>query len=348
MRKWFFESFGGVEKLRLVDASSPEPGAGEAVVSPSYVGVNPVDRSVLGGRFDWIRLPHTPGAEVVGRVVSVGDHVGQVRRGDRVAVYPPVFCGTCKWCLRGEEGSCLENTHLESAPGIIGVVSDGGWSEEFLVPARNLFKLPPSVDDRHVVGMPVDGLTAQHLLERAELKPGELALIVGAAGGVGSFAVQLASLRGCTVIAVCSSEKQAEVVRGLGAGDVVFSGQNRKVSDQVKSIAGGGVDVVIDPVGASTWKESLACLGPFGRYATCGVLTGRSVELDLLTLYSMQNKVVGSTTGSRRNFAEVLNYMEQGRLRTLIDSEYDFEHIPDAVTRLSVRGRTGKVVAKVN
>lgn len=347
MRAWRFDSFGGTEKLYLAEVEEPVAARGQAVLRVEYAGVNPVDRSMISGRFSWIALPHTPGAEFVGVVEELGEGDVEVKVGDRVAVMPNLFCGRCHYCLRGEESSCLENPNIEREPYLLAIHRGGGWAERVSVPAQNLVRLPENLGFREASTLPVDGLTAWHLVRRARPQPGELALVVGAAGGVGSFATQFLKQYGCTVVAVVRTERQAQAALQLGADHVVGGEEN--LPALVRAINGGrGADIVVDPLGSATWKASVGSLAPMGRYVTCGILTGAQAELDLLRLYSMQLELVGSTVGSRWELRRVLELASKGRVKPLIDSEFGFEQAKEALARLGEHGRVGKVLLKVS
>lgn len=348
VRAWRFHKFGGAEALALDDVPLPEAGTRDVILQVRYAGVNPVDRSTISGRFDWITLPHIPGSEFSGVVQSVGKGVSSVNCGDRVVVMPKLFCGRCYYCIRGDESLCLENPRMRREPYIIGVYTGGGWAEYTRVPESNVFRIPDGLDVAQATTLAVDGFTAWHMFERARLSMDDVVLVMGATGGVGSFLVQLAHMAGCETVAVVSSAVQAEAAAGLGADHVV----DRSELDVVKSVKeithGRGVDVAFDPLGSATWSISTSALAPAGRYVTCGVLTGSEVNLSLLELYSMQFEIVGSTTGSKRDFVRVLEAMSRGRVKGLIDSVFPFTSAREALSRLSQHGRLGKVLIQVS
>jgi len=347
MKAWRFSEFGGPERMKLEEIAIPQRGNGEALIRIRAAGVNPVDRSTVSGRFDWIGMPHVPGAEFVGVIEEIDENREGLKSGEAVAVNPKIFCGKCYYCMRGEESACLENRRMERAPLIIGIEGDGGWRELASVPVKNLMKIG-SMAMVEACTLPVDGATAMHLSERAELKLDEFALVMGATGGVGMFLVQLARLRGCEVAAVVGSDDAGSAVLEFGA-DHAINRTKVDIPSEVKKLTGGrGADVVFDPLGSATWKTSIASLAPMGRYATCGILTGGTAELSLLTLYSMQHKIIGSTTFSRKDLAAVIELMGRGKIRAPVDSVYPFERLPDAMKRLDEHGRSGKVMLSIS
>lgn len=346
MKAWVFDSFGGSEKLSLKEVSDLKAGVGEAIIDVKTAGVNPVDRSTIAGRFDWIKTPFTTGAEFAGVVTSVGEGVDGVKPGMRVVVNSKLFCGKCKNCLMGEDNACLSNKYIERAPYIVGVFREGGWRESADLPAQNLIPIPDSLSFRDACTLSVDGATAWRLVKRARPKMNDFALVVGATGGVGSFAVQIAKLYGCEVAAVVSDQAQAQKMKAIGA-DHIISRKEGKISESVKQLTEGrGADVVIDPLGSATFESSYKSLATLGRYATCGTLTGVKTELSILHLYSMQVEFIGSTTFSRADMMDVVSATARGKLKPQIDSVFKFEELQSAMSRLDVHGRFGKVLVE--
>ncbi len=347
MRAWVIEGFGGVEKLSLSDIPEPAAGEGEVVVDVKVAGVNPVDRSTLLGRFDWIRPPFVTGAEFAGVISSVGSGVSGLSVGTRVLVNPKLFCGRCYYCLRGEESACLSNERMNRAPHIIGVSRQGGWRQKAEVPAMNLIPIPEGLPTAEACTLGVDGATAWHLVKRSRPEPGDFALVVGSTGGVGMFAVQIAKMYGCEVAAVVGSSEHAKRMKQLGA-DHAINRNEQKVVEEVRKLTNNrGADIVLDPLGSATFEMSSSSLAPLGRYATCGTLTGTKAELSLLHLYSMQVEYIGSTTFSRADLNDALNAVARRKLIPQIDSKFRFDELPAAMRRLDEHGRFGKVLVEM-
>ncbi len=349
MRVWQFAAFGGPERLELREVERPSPGPGEALVRVTYCGVNPIDRSVVGGRFSWLSLPHVQGTEIVGVVEAVGPlaEATAPAAGTPVAVAFRLFCGRCYYCLRGQEEACIADPRGANAPLAVGVVTPGGYAEYVCVPARNCLPLPAGLAPDAACTAVVDGATAWHLLARARLAPEERVLVVGATGGVGLYALQIARLHGARVAALTRGPAKAQRLREFGI-ELVVDRSAEDVVQRVRAWTGGrGVDVVIDPLGAATWDTSLAVLAPLGRYATCGVLTGAEVQLNLAPLYAQQQEIVGSTGGTRAELLQVLDALAQGRLRSVIWRTYPFAEAPAALAALADETRLGKIVLQV-
>lgn len=346
MKAWILEKFGGYENLHLTEQPERIPGEGEVSVRVTMACVNPIDRAVIGGRFPWLSLPHIPGAEFIGEITGTGSDVTNLQKGLKVAINPKLFCGKCHYCLRGRESSCLENKHIDTAPYIIGLQRQGGWSEFVNVPAMNVVQIPDGVLPEQAVTAPVDGATAWHLASRLRPEIGEIALVMGSTGGVGLFMIQLLKMRGCEVIAVAGTPEQESMVRALGAGHVIHRNTD-DIPSKVRELSGGrGADIVVDPLGAGTWNTSVSSLAPMGKYGTCGTLTGIKTEMSILHMYSIQAEFIGSTSANRADLNAVLELMSKGKLRGIADSTFQFDDVQDSLKRLDEHGRRGKVLLR--
>ncbi|MEM3851542.1 MAG: zinc-binding dehydrogenase [Methanomassiliicoccales archaeon] len=348
MKAWRFDTFGNYEKLKLEEIREMVVGEHEVKIRVGVAGVNPVDRSTLSGRFDWIRRPFVTGAEFTGTVVDAGGKVNGISKGERVAVFPRLFCGRCHYCLRGDETACLINTHMDRAPFIIGVEREGGWEEFVNVPDTNVIPLPDHISMLDAATVPVDGGTAMRMVGRAHPSPGEFMLVMGSTGGIGSFAVQLGRMYGCEVAAVVSRDEHGNKLSELGA-DHIINREREEVVKRVKELTNSrGADIVIDPLGSATFQSSTLALAPLGRYATCGILTGAKAEVDLARLYSMQIEYIGSTNMRRVDVINMLSFIASGKIKPLIDSVFNFNDLPKAMQRLDTKGRFGKVMMRVD
>jgi len=330
MKALLFEK-QGLENLRVADVEMPRPGPHDVLIRVRAASVNPVDYATVVGIRNVKPIPHIPGVEFTGVVEAVGEHVRDLKPGDRVAVYSRLFDGSCDMCLSGQEMLCRSG-------GLIGVVSNGGFAEYAVVPARNAMKVGDRVDWELAASLSVGALTAYHALRLAGVSPGELVVVVGASGNTGIFAVQLAKMMGARVVAI--SRKQW--LRDLGADEVVDMAGAREA---VERTSGGLMaDVVIDPLGSETMTKSIGLLGVNGRLVTFGALTGDELRVSIREVYSKQIRIIGSTGGTRREMLDLIRMSSEGRLRIKVWRRYSIDQGAEALSALFSRERDGKIM----
>jgi 2-desacetyl-2-hydroxyethyl bacteriochlorophyllide A dehydrogenase len=347
MRAMQITAFGGPEHLKLVDVPRPEPGPNEVLIRVVRSGVNPVDRSQLIGRWPWLQLPHIPGSEIAGTVEALGPGVDGIAAGQRVAVALRLFCGRCHYCLRGEEQRCMSDPRTTTAPAIPGAFTEGGYAEYTVVPAANAIPVPDAVDFDSACAAALDGVTAWHMVERARVAPGERVLVVGASGGLGTFFLQICRLCGAVPYAVTGSPQHRAHLESLGAAAVIDR-TTQDVAAEARRLADGrGMDVVLDPTGAASWAASIGALARGGRYATCGILTGPEVTLNLAPFYAQEQEIVGSTGGKRVDLVQCLDALARGTLRAVLYRRFPLVEAGAALNALSDQGRLGKVLLEV-
>ena len=348
MRAVQINSFDGPDGLRVADVPRPTIQADEVLVRVVRCGVNPVDRSQTTGRWDWLTLPHTPGSEISGVVEEVGALAGPLQRAQRVVVAFRVFCGRCHYCLQGREEACNADPHSANSPIMIGLPGEGGYAEYVAAPAKNVLPIPDGLDFDAACVAVLDGVTAWHETERAGIGPGDHVLVTGATGGLGTFFLQFAKLRGAVVYAVTGQAAAADRLRELGA-DAVIDRQQEDVAKRARELTGGrGVDAILDSVGAGMFRANMQSLAPLGRLVICGILTGPDAPLNLAPFYAQQQQIIGSTGGSRRDLEAVLDAMVRGRVQPVVWRHFPLTQAADAMRSLATPERIGKVVLDVN
>ena len=346
---------GGTDQLRLEDVPLPRAGAQDVLVRVHFCGLNHSDLNLRRGTFygldaeagqvGWrqtaMQFPLIPGSDIAGVVAAAGAEVSGLRVGDPVVLYPYVACGQCAACLRGDD-------HLCPAVEYLGSERDGGYAEFIAVPARIAHRIPDGVSFEHAAALPVNFLTAWHMvITRGRLQPGETVMVTGASGGVGSACVQIARLIGARVLAVVGSREKAARVLESGADAAMVVGQD-DLSDAIQRFAGSdGVDMVVEVVGAATWASSLQALRPEGRLVVCGAVSGAIVETDLKLIYLRHLSVIGSTMGSPAEFQHVLSLLAAGAIHPVVDRIYPLAEAGDAQRHLETRGQFGKILLQV-
>ena len=313
------EAHGGPEVLRLVELPTPKPGPGQVLVGIEAVGVNFIDTYQRGGLYQ-LPLPAVLGQEGAGRVVSLGADVKTLKVGDRVAF-----------------------AHVM-----------GAYADSVVIAADRLVPVPDGVTSQVAAAVLLQGMTVQYLVtDTFGLKPGHTCLIHAAAGGVGLLLVQVAKLKGATVIGTVSTPEKAELARGAGADHVI----NYVVQDfesAVRQLTGGrGVQVVYDSVGKTTFAKSLNVLAPRGMLVTFGQSSGAIPPFDPLLLSQrgslfLTRPVLGHYIATRDDLLaranETLGWVADGRLKVRIDSEYPLAAVADAHRRLESRQSAGKIL----
>jgi NADPH2:quinone reductase len=312
--------------LELVDISEPEashmltPGSG-VVVDVHAAGVSFPEVLQTRGEYQMKPpLPFVPGSEVGGVVRSAPDGAA-VKAGDRVAA----FCAL------------------------------GGFAEVAVAPEHLTFALPGELDFAQGAALVLNYHTAWFcLVTRGRLVAGETVLVHGAAGGVGTAVLQVCKGIGATTIAVVSSDEKEEVARAAGADEVVRSDGAWK--DEAKELSGGGVDLVLDPVGGDRFTDSLRSLARGGRVVVVGFTGGFIPEVKVNRLLLKNTEVIGAAWGewalstpelSPQIGAEIERLAEAGHVDPIVGAHFPLDEAADALKLIDGRGATGKVVLDV-
>jgi len=340
MKALAFHEFGGPDKLTYEDVPDPKPKADEVLVHVKACALNHLDLFVREG-IPALKtpLPFWTGCDIAGDVVEVGAGVQGVKVGDRVVVNPNLTCERCEFCAAGEDSLCVKY-------GILGEHARGGLAELVAVRADNVLPLPAHVKYEEAASFVLTNMTAWRMVvTQGRVGPGQDVLVIGVGGGVSSTAVQIAKLCGARVIVTSSSDAKLERARSLGA-DV---GINYKTNPQwAKAVFDAtdkrGVDVVIENVGAATWKDSIRSLKSGGRLVTCGATSGPVGETVIPLVFWKQVHIIGSTMASRREFNDVMRLFFAGRLKAIIDEVVPLKDGAAAQTRLAEGKQFGKIV----
>lgn len=308
---------GGPEVMQFEEVAVPAPGAGEARVRHTAIGVNYIDTYHRSGLYP-LPMPSGIGGEAAGVVEAVGAGVTFVKPGDRV-------------------GYCT------------GPV--GAYSESRVVPADRLIPLPDDIPDRVAVALMLKGLTVQYLFRQTfPLKGSETILFHAAAGGVGLIACQWAKALGVTMIGTAGSDEKAAAAKKAGASHVIVYTRENFV-DRVKEITGGkGVPVVYDSVGKDTFPASLDCLAPRGMFVSFGNSSGpiAAFNIGILaqkgSLYACRPTLV--TYSAKRDdmlamASELFTLVRSGKIKADARQEFPLAQASDAHRALESRKTTG-------
>ena len=310
---------GPPENLTIEELELKPLNAGEVRIKIKACSVNFPDTLIIQGLYQFKpELPFTPGTDIAGEIIEVGENV-RYSVGDRV----------------------------------FGAILTGGYAEEAVVNQKQVFPIPPGMD--FVTGssfMMAYGTSYHALKQRAELKEGETLVVLGASGGVGLAAVELAKIMGARVIACASSQEKLELCREYGADDVINYSQE-DLKNKIKELTNGiGADVVYDAVGGSHAEPALRALGWKGRYLVVGFVGGiPKIPLNLPLLKGCS--IVGVFWGShvareqkihQQNMMELLGLFQSGKLNPHVSKTYSLEEVPQALQDMMDRKVKGKIV----
>jgi len=227
-------------------------------------------------------------------------------------------------------------------PWYFGSECDGGFAEYTVVASRHAYSIKSELSDVELSSFPCSYSTAENMLTRAKVSPGDKVLVTGASGGVGSAAVQLAKSRGAKVIGITSKTKE-EKVRSIGADKIIMRDDNiaRKLGEN-------SIDVVVDLVAGKQWAGLLEALKPFGRYAVAGAIGNPHVKLDIRTLYLKDLSLFGCTVLDENVFSNLVKHIENGSISPLISATYPLENIVEAQQAFLEKKHIGKIVLTIN
>jgi NADPH:quinone reductase len=322
MRAARCEQYGGPENVVIREIPSPEVTAGHVLVDVAAAAVNYPDLLFIANQYQVpAPLPFTPGAEFAGRVAAVGEGVTGFAVGDQV--YGSVFTGA--------------------------------MAEQVLVPAAALAPVPAGLSLTEAAGFRVTYLTAYHALVTAGgLQPGQWVVVLGAAGGVGTAAVDVAARLGARVIAAASSPQRLKVCAELGA-EAGIDYTREDLKQRIKEITGDGADLVIDPVGDRWAEPALRAIRWGGRFVTVGYAGGdipriplnivllKNITVRGLELRTWTQRLPEETAAARR----ALNELVASGLRPAVSEVHELADVGTALRRVADRLPTGKVVIRV-
>jgi len=322
MKAWLCESLDGIGAMRWRELQTPQPKAGEVLIAIRAASLNFPDLLIVEGKYQFKPpLPFVPGGEFSGIVEAVGAGVTHVKPGDAVAA----------------------------------VGSTGGFATHACVAATHVLPLPPGFPFEDGAAFAFTYGTSHHaLMDRAALQPGETVLVLGAAGGVGTAAVQIAKAAGARVIAAVSSDAKAELCRRIGA-DATINYSVRPLRDALKTLTDGkGPDVVYDPVGGEFAEQAFRAIAWRGRYLVVGFAAGGGIPALPLNLPLLKGAaIVGVFWGDyvrreprhfARDLQQLMQWYGEGKVKPVIDCRLPMTELPAAYARMGTRLVHGKVV----
>jgi len=321
MQAWLCENPTGIDALRWTDMPAPEPQAGQLRIAIKAASLNFPDLLIIQNKYQMKPpLPFVPGTEFAGIVEAVGEGVKGLKPGDAVAA----FAGT------------------------------GGFATHACIPAALAMPLPPGFAFSDAAAFICTYATSHHaLMDRAALQAGETVLILGAAGGVGTAAIQIAKAAGARVIAAASSDEKCARCIELGA-DASINYGSASLRDELKALTGGkGPDVIYDPVGGSLAEQAFRSIAWRGRYLVVGFAQGEIPALPLNLALLKGASIVGVFWGefakreperNARMLAQLAEWYARGLVKPVLDRVLPMTQLPAAFERMSSRQVVGKLV----
>ena len=325
MRAMRLHAHGGPDQLILEDLPMPAPKAGEALVTVRSCGLNYLDVFVMRGMPGLpVQMPRIPGGDIAGVVAAVGTDDDAMWIGRRVLVDPSIRVGQHR--------------------GALGEHADGGLCEAIAVPTGNLISIPDDISFDEAAALPIAYGTAHRMMiDRGAVTAGELVLVLGASGGVGTACVQLAKTLGATVIA-CAAPAKLQALAALGA-DHLINYKTEDFSSRAWAISGKrGVDVIVNFTGGDTWVPSLKALAEHGRMLTCGATAGFDPKTDIRYIWRRESTIIGSNGWTRQGLVDLLDRVRRGAIRPIIDRVLPLEQGAQGFRALEERDVFGKIL----
>lgn len=322
MRAVLCRDWGPPESLTIEEIETPEPGPGQVRVRVRAASVNFPDVLIIQQKYQFKpKLPFSPGSDFAGEITAVGEGVSGWKTGDRV----------------------------------MGMIGWGAFAEEVLADAGRLAPLPEGVDWGVAASFPMVYGTSYHaLVDRGELKAGQTVLVLGAAGGVGLAAVEIAKAVGATVIAAASNADKLAVCREHGADHLIDYSEG-DFRAKLKEVCPKGPDVIYDPVGGDLAEAAFRSIGWRGRYLVVGFAAGEIPRLPLNLPLLKNAALVGVFWGAfianepdnfRADLKVLIDWLRSGRIKPRIAARYALEDAPKAIRALADRKVSGKVVVE--
>lgn len=343
MKAVILKQHGGPEVLEYKDHPTPVPGAGQVLIRLHAAALNRMDLWVRQG-WPGIKLeyPHILGADGAGEIAALGPGIVDWEVGARVVINSNWSCGTCEFCLAGWDNRCT-SWHL------LGETIRGTYADYVVVPAGNLLRIPDGFDTYGAAAAALVYHTAWHsLITRAQLRPAETVLVIGASGGVNTACIQVAKFAGAFVYVIGSSADKLALAESLGADVLIDRTLVSNWSTEVYQLtAQRGIDLVVDNVG-TTFPLSFRAARKGGRIVTVGNTGGPKVEIDNRYVFGKHLSLLGATMGTRDDFATVMGLVFSKKLQPVLDRTYPLEAAGQAQQRLEQNKQMGKITLSIN
>lgn len=322
------------EPIVPVDLPDLTPGPMEVVVDLRCAALNHRDVWIQKGVYHTMRFPVVPGADGAGVVSRLGDEVDPRWRNREVIINPGVGWG---------QSDALADPDF--AP--LGTPRDGTFAEQIVIPAEQLVDKPDFLSWEEAAALPIGGVTAYRaLFSRAALQAGETVLITGIGGGVAQFAILFAKAAGARVLGTSSSAEKSEMAKGLGV-EAVLNYRDAGWETQLKDIVPEGFNVVFDSAVGPDFQKLVDISAPGARIVFFGVTAGRTTSIDMQAVYRDQLSILGTKSGSPRDFQAMIDFVTEHRIRPVIDRVMPISEINEGYDIVDQGKQFGKIVFRI-
>ena len=339
MKALVLEQPGSKPRLALRDLPTPPVTDDQVLVQVQACGFCHHDLLVMWGVLRrGVKDDLVLGHEISGVVAATGPDVDTLNVGDRVASIQTDACGSCDRCSSDLEHRCVHGRG-------IGHTINGGFAEYVGVRSSSLVKLPPDTDfaSACMLGCPM-GVGHRAITKIGKVRQGETVLVTGASGGLGSHAVQLAKDAGAKVYAVTRNESKVPAIEGLGASQVICTGELEYAEVVLALTEDTGVNVVLDTVGSPVFDSAFRCLAQYGRLVLLGEVSGQSVPLALAEAIFRDVAILGSSGAGTDDLRSTLNMVQEGRIKPVVADCFPLELWAEAYTAMAEGAHIGRFV----
>ncbi len=325
------------EELKLVTKPIPKPSRGEVLVKVLASGLCASDLHIRDGKIATVKLPYTPGHEISGEIVAVGDGVSGCCVGDYIVAAIDITCKRCEYCLSGRSNLCTELVR-------IGFERDGGHAQYCVIPAENAFLVDRSIPPEVVTGF-VDAFGCMYnaVKNRAKVTADDKVLIMGV-GGLGINGLQLAKHYGAEVYCSSREQEKLDIAESFGC-DLAVNTQNTDLYTAVMNKTNGrGCDVVIDNVGIkSSINLAVKLVRPGGKVIVCGYIA-ESFEVNYQEILKFEKEILGVRGMTRKDLADVIKLVEAGKVTPYVYKTIPLSQINEGLQELESGAASGRIV----
>ncbi|MEH7254515.1 alcohol dehydrogenase catalytic domain-containing protein [Neobacillus niacini] len=339
MKAVVLKKFGDIDNLSYEDVADPVCLDYQVLIRMHACGVCHHDVMKRKGHFPRTQPPVVMGHEIAGEIMQVGKSVTNFQVGDRVVSVMRPPCGTCRNCRRGYNNLCQEGG------GTYGEKLQGGYAEFVVLNQNGLIKIPDNIGYPEASIIPCALGTAYHAIRSvANVKPSETVIITGASGGVGIHAIQFARLVGARVIAVTTSPSKVNVLKEIGADEVIVSPE-LQFDKEARALTNGiGADVILDIVGELAWESGIKSIAYRGRYIFIGNLNGNPVQLRPAHAILKELSFLGTDAVTVMEVHEIMELVKLGRIQPIVEEKLPLKEAGKAHQLLEQKKTSGRVV----